>query len=103
MLLQAPHVNWKEVVRELDHPGLVVANKASLRLIVQALHRGIQEEFPIEHIYRLWNNTEAQLSWIVQSLANPDVFCFANYPSRQVVTEVLKTLPDEENRDIATW
>ncbi len=57
----APHVNWKEVVRELDHTGLVVANKASLRLIVQALHRGIQEEFPIEHVYRLWNNTEAQV------------------------------------------
>ena len=54
-------MNWKEVVRELDHPGLVITNKAALRLIVQALHRGIQEEFPIENIYRLWNNTEAQV------------------------------------------
>ena len=44
-----------------------------------------------------------QLSFIVQSLRNPDVFCFADYPCLTVVIDILKTAPDDENRDIATW
>ena len=44
-----------------------------------------------------------QLSFILQSLRNPDVFCFADYPCHTVVVDILKAAPDDENRDIATW
>ena len=44
-----------------------------------------------------------QLSWISTAIKNPDVFCFADFRCRSVNLEQLKTLPDEENRDIATW
>jgi CCR4-NOT transcription complex subunit 1 len=44
-----------------------------------------------------------QLSWISTSLANPDVFCFAEFNPPIVNLEILKSPPDEENRDILTW
>lgn len=44
-----------------------------------------------------------QLSWIQQILSNPDVFCFADYPCHTVVIDLLKTAPEDDNREIATW
>jgi CCR4-NOT transcription complex subunit 1 len=44
-----------------------------------------------------------QLSFIVQALRNPDVFCFADFPCHTVVTDILKSAPDDDNRDITTW
>ncbi|XP_064641680.1 CCR4-NOT transcription complex subunit 1-like isoform X3 [Lineus longissimus] len=99
----APHLNWKEVVGELDHPGFVILSKQGFRLLVQALFRGIQDIFPVEFIYRHWKNSEGQLSWITQSLKYPDVFCFADYQCHTVVIDILKMPPDDENREIATW
>ncbi|XP_013418035.1 CCR4-NOT transcription complex subunit 1 [Lingula anatina] len=99
-----PHINWREVVSELDHEGFLVLGKPGLRLLVQALFRGLRGDvFPVEYIYRTWKNTEGQLSWLSQSLKNPDVFCFADYPCHPVVIDILKTPPDDENREIATW
>ncbi|KAL3860717.1 hypothetical protein ACJMK2_010802 [Sinanodonta woodiana] len=99
----APHLAWRDVVAELDHPSFVVVNKKGLKLLVQGLIRGLQEIFPVEYIYRHWKNTEGQLSLIVQSLRNPDVFCFADYPCHTVVIDILKAAPDDDNREIATW
>ncbi|CAH1779661.1 unnamed protein product [Owenia fusiformis] len=99
----APHLNWRDVVSELDHPGFIVLGKSGLRLLVQALFRGLQDVFPIELLYRPWKNTEGQLSWINHSLRHHDVFCFADYPCHTVVIDILKTPPDDENREIATW
>ena len=100
---QAPHFNWRDVVVELDHPNFMVLNKKGLRCLVQGLIKGLQEVFPVDYIYRPWKNTEGQLSFIVQALRNPDVFCFADYPCHTVVTDILKSAPDDDNRDITTW
>ncbi|WAR11775.1 CNOT1-like protein [Mya arenaria] len=97
------HMNWREVVSEMDFPQFLVANKRGLRLLMKGLIQGLQEIFPVEYIYRPWKNTEGQLSLIIQSLRNPDVFCFADYPCHSVVIDILKTAPDDEKRDIATW
>lgn len=35
----APHLQWREVVKEMDHPSMVILSKAGLRLLVQALLR----------------------------------------------------------------
>ncbi|XP_056008647.1 CCR4-NOT transcription complex subunit 1-like isoform X3 [Ostrea edulis] len=99
----APHFNWRDVVGELDHSTFLVVNKRGLRLLLQGLNRGLQDVFPIEYIYRPWKNTEGQLSFIVQSLRNPDVFCFADYPCHTVVIDILKSAPDDDNREIVTW
>ena len=54
---QAPHLNWKEVVSELDHPGFMILSKQGFRLLnIQALFRGLQDIFPVEFIYRPWKN-----------------------------------------------
>ncbi|KAL5022887.1 hypothetical protein ScPMuIL_002042 [Solemya velum] len=98
-----PHLNWQEVVAELDHPGFLIVNKNGLKILIQGLVRGLNEVFPINLVYRPWKNTEGQLSFIVQSLRNPDVFCFADYQCHSVVIEILKAAPDEDKRDIATW
>lgn len=99
----APHINWRDVVGELDYPQFFVANKKGLRLLMKGLIQGLQEIFPVEYIYKHWKNTEGQLSFIVQSLRNPDVFCFADYPCHAVNIDILKTAPDDEKRDIAVW
>ncbi|XP_060561916.1 CCR4-NOT transcription complex subunit 1-like [Ruditapes philippinarum] len=99
----APHMSWRDVVNELDYPQFMVANKRGLRLLMKGLIQGLQEIFPVEYIYRQWKNTEGQLSFIVQSLRNADVFCFADYPCHAVVIDILKTAPDDEKRDIAVW
>lgn len=100
---QAPHFSWRDVVVELDQPNFMVLNKKGLRCLVQGLIKGLQEVFPVDYIYRPWKNTEGQLSFIVQALRNPDVFCFADYPCHTVVTDILKAAPDDDNRDITTW
>ncbi|XP_071959089.1 CCR4-NOT transcription complex subunit 1-like isoform X2 [Antedon mediterranea] len=99
----APHINFHDVINGLDYPGFIVKDVQCLRLLKVALLRGLQEMFPIEVLYRVWKNTEGQLSWIQQILTNPDVFCFADYPFHGVVVEILKALPEEDNREIANW
>lgn len=44
-----------------------------------------------------------QLSWIQQILSNPGIFCFADYPCHTVVIDLLKTVPEDDNREICTW
>ncbi|KAK6167378.1 hypothetical protein SNE40_021420 [Patella caerulea] len=99
----APHLNWKEVVANLDYPGFIVSNNKGLRLLVQALFRGLQAIFPVEYIYKSWHNVEGQLSFINNALRSPDVFSFADYPGDTVLIDILKTTPNEDDRDIKTW
>ena len=42
-------------------------------------------------------------TWISQALKNPDVMCLADFHKATVQLDMLKTAPDEENRDICTW
>ena len=44
-----------------------------------------------------------QLSWIQQALANPDVFCFLDYSCHPIVVDLLKSPPEDENRELASW
>jgi len=39
----------------------------------------------------------------VYSLKNSDIFCLADFPHRTVVMDALKSLPDDENKDITVW
>ncbi|XP_064610278.1 CCR4-NOT transcription complex subunit 1-like isoform X2 [Liolophura sinensis] len=99
----APHLNWRDVVSELDHASFFVDSKRGLSIIVRGLIKGLTEVFPVELIYRQWKNTEGQLSFIVQSIRNPDIFCLADYPCHTVVIDILKTPPDDDKREVAIW
>lgn len=98
-----PLFNWRQVIQELDYPEFVVPSREGLQLLLTACHRGLMEIFPVDVLYRTWTNTEGQLSWIQQILASPDLFCFADYPCHTVVIDLLKTAPEDDNREIATW
>lgn len=41
----------------------------------------------------------------MQALKHPDVFCLADHKadSPMVVTDILKSAPNEDDREIATW
>lgn len=39
----------------------------------------------------------------MQILQNPDVFCFADYPHRQVQLDLLKVQPEDTNKETANW
>ena len=57
-----PTLHWKQVILELDHPGFLVKNPDVIRLILLAFHRATSEMFPIEAIYKPWNNPFGQVS-----------------------------------------
>ena len=44
-----------------------------------------------------------QLSFILQSLRHPDVFCFADYLTDVVVCDILKSAPSDDDREVSTW
>ena len=44
-----------------------------------------------------------KLSWIETALYNPDIFCFGDLPCHPVVLDILKSPPDDANREIRTW
>ena len=54
-------MKWRDVVSELDHPQFIINNKGGLRLLMQAIFRGLQDIFPIDLLYRVWKNTEGQV------------------------------------------
>jgi len=100
-----PHMMWREVIASLDHLGFLVLGRKGLRLLVQGLFRFLPEPFPIDLIYKPWNNSEGQLSFLMQAMKHPDVFCLADYKgdSPTVVIDILKSVPNEDDREIAVW
>ncbi|XP_065316483.1 CCR4-NOT transcription complex subunit 1-like isoform X2 [Gordionus sp. m RMFG-2023] len=102
-----PHFHWRDVVYELDQPGLILKEKQGFKLIMEAITLGLEfnmETFPVDFFYRSWNNSEEQLSWLELIVQNPDVLCFSDFPSRQISTEILKLNPEEEcDRKTHIW
>lgn len=56
-----PTVNWKDVVKELDHPGFMVRDRQALLLLITALRRALPTESYIDLLYGRWNNAEGQV------------------------------------------
>ena len=99
-----PNLQWKDVVKELDHPEFLIKDKSALRLVINGVKRAIRaDQFPIEHVYRTWSNPEGQLSLIIHSIKHPDVFCLSEYPCKKTSTECLKLQPEDDNKVITSW
>jgi len=99
-------MSWKEVTVELDHPGFLVRDRTSLGIVITALQCGLQSigaGFPVEVLYRLWNNAEGQLSLLSQLLKNTDIFCLADYSHHPINVEILKSPPEPDNKKLANW
>ena len=57
-----PNLNWKQVIFDLDHPGFLIKTPEAIRLIIMAYIRATNDVFPVEAIYRAWNNTYGQVA-----------------------------------------
>lgn len=66
LFLKVPTVNWKDVVKEFDHPGFLVRDRQALILLVTALRRALPTEQYIDLLYARWNNVEGQVRNIFQ-------------------------------------
>ncbi|XP_075733812.1 CCR4-NOT transcription complex subunit 1 isoform X1 [Rhipicephalus microplus] len=99
-----PTLSWKEVVSELDFPGFFVKDRQGLKLLWHGLCRGLgSEPFPTDRLYRVWRNPDSQLSLFHQIMKNSDIVCLIDYKYRPVSMDILKALPEDDNRDIANW
>ncbi|XP_013136530.1 PREDICTED: CCR4-NOT transcription complex subunit 1 isoform X2 [Papilio polytes] len=105
----ASNLNWKEVILQLDHPEFIVPDRQGLSLLFSILRLGLQSAgypsniFPVEYLCRRWTNLEGQMSLITNILKHPDIFSLADYPFHPVSIDILKSLPETDNKEIATW
>uniref|UniRef100_A0A1Y9H2G9 Uncharacterized protein n=1 Tax=Anopheles dirus TaxID=7168 RepID=A0A1Y9H2G9_9DIPT len=103
-----PNLNWKEVCLALDHPEFMLKDRAGLSLLLTIVKMGMQasnmgQQFPVECLYQRWANVEGQLSIIAQILKNPDLYSFADHIYTSVSLELLKTPPETDNKEVASW
>ncbi|KAJ2954200.1 hypothetical protein O0L34_g2438 [Tuta absoluta] len=105
----SPNLNWKEVILQLDHPEFIVPDRQGLSILFTILRLGLQSAgypaniFPVEYLCRRWTNLEGQMSLISYILKYPDIFSFADYPFHPVSIDLLKSPPETDNKEIATW
>ncbi|CAG4984058.1 unnamed protein product [Parnassius apollo] len=105
----ASNLNWKEVILQLDHPEFIVPDRQGLSLLFTILRLGLQSAgyptniFPVEYLCRRWTNLEGQMSLITNILKYPDIFSIADYPFHPVSIDILKSPPETDNKEIATW
>ncbi|XP_028158928.1 CCR4-NOT transcription complex subunit 1 isoform X2 [Ostrinia furnacalis] len=105
----ASNLNWKEVILQLDHPEFMVPDRQGLSLLFTILRLGLQSAgypaniFPVDYLCRRWTNLEGQMSLINMVLKHPDVFSFADHPFHPVSIDLLKSPPETDNKEIATW
>ncbi|XP_050435609.1 CCR4-NOT transcription complex subunit 1 isoform X4 [Adelges cooleyi] len=104
-----PSLSWLDVVKELDHADFIIKDRQGLVVLFSTVRLGLKgqgyhmENFPVEMIYRHWSHSEAQMSLVQHILQNSDVFCFADYPYRSVSIDLLKVIPEADNKDINNW
>ena len=100
-------LNWYDVVQSLDFPGFVVKDVNGLKVIVDAVKTGLEftgnNQFPVDRLLQRWNNREGQFSILRIALRNPEVIPFGESECQQVHINVLKTPPDEADRQVANW
>lgn len=105
----ASNLNWKEVILQLDHPEFIVPDRNALHLLFTILRLGLQSAgypstlFPVEYLCRRWTNLDGQMSLVGNILKYPEVFSFADHPFHLVPIDVLKSPPESDNKEVATW
>ena len=57
----APHLHFRDVIHEMDHPGFLLKDVQGLRIVKNAFLRGLLDVFPVEVLYRVWKSTDGQV------------------------------------------
>lgn len=61
-------MRWDDVIKELDQAEFMLKDRQGFSLLMTALRLGLQAQgyhpdtFPVEHMYRCWENAEGQVS-----------------------------------------
>lgn len=56
-----PTLNWTQVMQELDHPGFMIQDPKSLQFLVYTFFKATNGQFPVQIVYKPWNNTAGQV------------------------------------------
>ncbi|KAG0047310.1 hypothetical protein BGZ83_007625 [Gryganskiella cystojenkinii] len=66
------NLNWTEVIQALDHPDFRIQDEAGFEFIVRAFRLAEQSNhFPLEILWRQWNNSFGQVSMIREAVKAP--------------------------------
>ncbi|XP_062547047.1 CCR4-NOT transcription complex subunit 1 isoform X2 [Armigeres subalbatus] len=103
-----PSLNWKDVCLGLDHSNFLIKDRPGLALLLSIVKMGMQasglgQNFPVECVYQRWTNVEGQLSLITMILKSPDLYSFADHIYTSVSVDLLKTPPETDNKEVASW
>lgn len=103
-----PNLNWKEVCMAFDNPEFIIKDRVGLNLLLTIIRVGSPPgvmgcSLLVDCIYRHWQNVDAQFNLVSNLLKNPDLFSFADYIYTTVSVELLKTPPETDNKEIASW
>lgn len=52
-------------MKEFDHPGFLIPNQQGLKLVVTAIRLALHGKFPVEELYKPWQNSEGQVCSIM--------------------------------------
>ncbi|XP_031617580.1 CCR4-NOT transcription complex subunit 1-like [Contarinia nasturtii] len=103
-----PTMNWKEICIAFDHGDFIIKDRGALVLLMTIVELGMQtsgggKQFPVDIIYRMWTNTQGQLSLIGMILKSPDVYSFADNIFKSVAIESFKVQPENDSKEIIAW
>ncbi|XP_055387570.1 CCR4-NOT transcription complex subunit 1 [Condylostylus longicornis] len=98
-----PNLNWQDVCLGLDHHEFQIKDRIGLNLLLTIVRLASGHNFPVECIYRHWQNVEGQFSLISTILKCSDLYSFADNIYQPVPVELLKTPPETDNKEIAQW
>lgn len=104
----AANINWTDVCFAFDHREFLIKDRIGLNILITTVRLGMQssgvgQHFPVDCICSQWKNAEGQLSLISMIIKSPDIYSFADHIYKSVQIESLKTPPEVDNKEIASW
>uniref|UniRef100_A0A0K0EDC4 CCR4-NOT transcription complex subunit 1 n=1 Tax=Strongyloides stercoralis TaxID=6248 RepID=A0A0K0EDC4_STRER len=99
-----PELDWRKVIELLDDKELKVTSPRGLMVITSILRTAYPDPatFPIDCLYRIWNNKKNHLSWISTIVSNSEIFSFEDYKHIPINTSAMKTQPPD-TKDLGNW
>ena len=106
MELATSPISAKDVIQKLDHKGFFVGDRVSLGIFVTATRKLSNayvraDQYPVVCLYQKWQNTDEHVLLLNSILNHPDIFCFFDYPCTHVSVEMLKTVPELDNKEVS--
>uniref|UniRef100_A0A0N4Z2P1 CCR4-NOT transcription complex subunit 1 n=1 Tax=Parastrongyloides trichosuri TaxID=131310 RepID=A0A0N4Z2P1_PARTI len=99
-----PKLDWRKIFDLLDDKELKVTSPRGLIVVTSILRTAYPDPktFPIECLYRIWNNKKNHLSWISTIVSNSDIFTFEDYRHTPINSSAMKVQPPD-TKDLGNW